>query len=112
MSKPICAIVGAGEVLGRSLAAKFADEGSDIGLISRSEEGSRAAIDAVVTARVNTKTRHFPADATQPSSIEQAMGSLADPDAVAESYWLVHCQPRSAWSNEVELRPHMENWTC
>ena len=243
MSKPICAIVGAGEGLGRSLAAKFAGEGFDIGLISRSEEGSCAAIDAAVTARVNTKTRHFPADATQPSSIEQALGSLvdvfgdvdvliynvcdgfprcepldmdydemervfrlevvgafaatksvlpamrqrgsgsilfssataalrgsasyplyaigkfglraltqslarayskdgvhivhirldcdldvprmrelygdrydpdilADPDAVAESYWLVHCQPRSAWSNEVELRPHMENWTC
>ena len=78
MSKPICAIVGAGEGLGRSLAAKFAGEGFDIGLISRSEEGSRAAIDAAVKARVNTKTRHFPADATQPSSIEQAMGSLVD----------------------------------
>ena len=37
---------------------------------------------------------------------------LADPQAVAESYWLIHCQPRSAWSNEVELRPHTENWTC
>jgi short-subunit dehydrogenase len=38
MSRPICAIVGAGEGLGRSLAAKFAGEGFDIGLISRSEE--------------------------------------------------------------------------
>ena len=38
--------------------------------------------------------------------------NLADPDAVAESYWLTHCHPRSAWSNEVELRPHTENWTC
>ncbi len=36
---------------------------------------------------------------------------LADPDGVAESYWLLHRQPRSAWSNEVELRPHTENWT-
>ena len=36
---------------------------------------------------------------------------LAKPDAVAESYWWVHCQPRSAWSNELELRPHTENWT-
>ena len=78
MSKPICASVGAGEGLGRSLAAKFAGEGFDIGLISRSEEGSRAAIDAAVTARASTKTRHFPADATQPSSIEKAMGILVD----------------------------------
>ncbi len=243
MSKPICAIVGAGEGLGRSLAAKFAGEGFDIGLVSRSAEGSRAAIDAAVNARTDTKTRHFTADATQPHSVEQAMSDLidvvgdvdvliynvcdgfsrcepldmsydemervfrlevvgafaatksvlpamrkrgsgsilfssataalrgsvsyplyaigkfglralsqslakayakdgvhiahirldcdldvprmhelygdrydpeilADPDAVAESYWLVHCQPRSAWSNEVELRPHTENWTC
>ena len=29
------------------------------------------------------------------------------PDAVAETYWQIHCQPRSAWSFEVDLRP----WT-
>jgi len=36
---------------------------------------------------------------------------LADPDGVAESYWLTFKQPKSAWSNEVELRPHTERWT-
>jgi len=36
---------------------------------------------------------------------------LADPDDVAESYWLAYQQPRSAWSNEVELRPYTEGWT-
>jgi NAD(P)-dependent dehydrogenase (short-subunit alcohol dehydrogenase family) len=36
---------------------------------------------------------------------------LASPDAVAESYWLTHLQPKSAWSNEIELRPHTEVWT-
>ena len=36
---------------------------------------------------------------------------LADPDAVAESYWWAHRQPKSAWSNEIELRPHTEKWT-
>ena len=36
---------------------------------------------------------------------------LANPDDVAEAYWLTHLQPRSAWSNEVELRPHTETWT-
>ncbi len=36
---------------------------------------------------------------------------LAKPEDIAQSYWLTHLQPRSAWSNEVELRPHTENWT-
>ncbi len=37
---------------------------------------------------------------------------LANPADVAEAYWLTHLQPRSAWSNEVDLRPYTENWTC
>lgn len=243
MSQPVCLIVGAGAGLGRSLAAKFAGEGFDIGLVSRTPASSRAAIDAAIAARADTRTLHLVADATRPSSLEQAVGDLADslgqadvliynvcdgfprcepldmdyaamervfrlevvgafaaaksvlpamrqrasgsilfssataalrgsashplyaigkfglralsqslakayakdgvhivhirldcdldvprmqqlyadrydpeiladPDAVAESYWLIHRQPRSAWSNEVELRPHTENWTC
>ena len=38
-------------------------------------------------------------------------GKLANPDDVAESYWLTYQQPGSAWSNEVELRPYTEGWT-
>lgn len=37
---------------------------------------------------------------------------LADPDDVAETYWLTYQQPKGAWSNEVEIRPHTETWTC
>ena len=36
---------------------------------------------------------------------------LADPDDVAQSYWLTYLQPRQAWSNEIELRPFTEKWT-
>jgi NADP-dependent 3-hydroxy acid dehydrogenase YdfG len=36
---------------------------------------------------------------------------LANPDDVAETYWLTYLQPKSAWSNEVEIRPHTEAWT-
>lgn len=35
---------------------------------------------------------------------------VANPDDVARTYLWVHQQPRSAWSNEVELRPHTESW--
>lgn len=46
-----------------------------------------------------------------PSYLEQLGedGSL-DPDAIAETFWATHAQPRCAWSQEVELRPFKENW--
>ncbi|HKV14519.1 MAG TPA: SDR family oxidoreductase [Reyranella sp.] len=36
--------------------------------------------------------------------------SLLDPDAIAETYWSVLQQHRSAWSWEVELRPWLEKF--
>jgi len=239
MAKPVCAIIGAGEGMGRALAAKFAREGHDLALVSRSAKGSGAALQAA--AEAGADARFFAGDATQPESIEQALGQaaadmgpievliynvrdsfprcepldisyadlnailhievvgalaaakavmpamrerghgsvifssataayrgsgnhplyaigkfglrglsqsltkayakdgvhvvhvrldcdldmpmmrklygdadtsgLADPDAVAESYWWVHQQPKAAWSNEIELRPHTETWS-
>ena len=242
MSRSVCAIVGAGEGLGRSLAARFAGEGFDIALISRTETGSRAAAESAAGANRQARVRFLAADATQPATIEQALATvaremgevhvliynargsftrceplamtyaqlddiyhvevvgafaaaksvipamrergngsvlfssataalrgsgvvplyaigkfglralsqslakayakdgvhvvhfrldcdldvplmrelygddynpeaLADPDAVAEAYWWAHRQPRAAWSNEIELRPHTEAWT-
>ena len=242
MSRPVCAIVGAGEGLGRALSARFAGENFDIGLISRSREGSSAAAEAAVSANPEAKVDFFAADARQPETVERALrdvasglgeveiliynargefarrdpldmtyaeleeiyrvevvgafaaaravlpamrgrgtgsvmfssataafrGSathplyaigkfglralsqslarayskdgvhvvhmrldcdldvplmrerygadrasahLADPDAVAESYWWAHRQPKAAWSNEIEIRPHTESWT-
>ena len=35
---------------------------------------------------------------------------ILDPDAIAENYWQLHVQPRSAWSHELDMRPWMENW--
>ena len=239
-SPPLCTIIGAGEGLGRALAEKFAGQGFSIALISRSEAGSAAAVEAA--AAVTPNVRYCSADAVQPETIESALtevteemgaidvliynvrgdfttcepldmtytaleqnyrvevvsafaaartvlpammkrsrgsiffssataayrGSrthplyaigkfglralsqslakayakcgvhiihvrldcdldvpymreiygekyepetLASPDDVAESYWLTHLQPRSAWSNEIELRPYTEVWT-
>ena len=242
MSRSVCAIVGAGEGLGRALAARFAGGGFDVGLVSRSREGSRAAAEAAVSADPGAKVGFFAADARQPETVERALNDvaseigevevliynvrgelarrdpldmtyaeleeiyrvevvgafaaaravlpamrrrgagsvifssataafrgsathplyaigkfgvralsqslakayskdgvhvahmrldcdldvplmrarygddradahLADPDAVAQAYWWAHKQPKAAWSNEIEIRPHTEKWT-
>jgi NAD(P)-dependent dehydrogenase (short-subunit alcohol dehydrogenase family) len=36
--------------------------------------------------------------------------SRLDPDAIAETYFQTHAQPRSAWSFQVELRPAVEKF--
>jgi len=36
--------------------------------------------------------------------------ALLDPDAIAQSYWHVLTQPRSAWTSELELRPWVEKF--
>jgi len=37
-------------------------------------------------------------------------GGVLDPDAIAENYWQIHCQPRTAWTHELDLRPWIEDW--
>lgn len=32
------------------------------------------------------------------------------PASIADAYWMVHSQPRSAWTHELDLRPFSENW--
>ncbi|MEL6257981.1 MAG: SDR family NAD(P)-dependent oxidoreductase [Pseudomonadota bacterium] len=32
------------------------------------------------------------------------------PGAIAEAFWTLHAQPRSAWSHELDLRPFKEAW--
>jgi len=33
---------------------------------------------------------------------------ILDPEAIAENYWHLHLQARSAWTHELDLRPWME----
>jgi NAD(P)-dependent dehydrogenase (short-subunit alcohol dehydrogenase family) len=35
---------------------------------------------------------------------------VLDPAAIAENYWLIHNQPKSAWTWEMDLRPWAEPW--
>jgi len=38
----------------------------------------------------------------------KAQQGILDPDAIAEAYWQLHRQPRSAWTHELDLRPWLE----
>jgi NAD(P)-dependent dehydrogenase (short-subunit alcohol dehydrogenase family) len=40
----------------------------------------------------------------------KAKDGILAPDAIAENYWLLHCQTRSAWTHELDLRPWIETW--
>ncbi|HUH86256.1 MAG TPA: SDR family oxidoreductase [Stellaceae bacterium] len=40
----------------------------------------------------------------------KAKDGILAPDAIAENYWLLHCQTRSAWTHELDLRPWLEPW--
>lgn len=35
---------------------------------------------------------------------------ILNPDAIAETYWQLHMQPRTAWTHEMDLRPWIETW--
>lgn len=35
---------------------------------------------------------------------------LLNPDHIAQSYVMLHNQPRTAWTHEIDLRPYAENW--
>ena len=40
----------------------------------------------------------------------KASDGILNPDAIAEAYWQLHCQHRSAWTQELDLRPWSETW--
>jgi NADP-dependent 3-hydroxy acid dehydrogenase YdfG len=37
-------------------------------------------------------------------------GRLVNPASIAEAYWVLHQQPRDAWTHELDIRPSREAW--
>ena len=35
---------------------------------------------------------------------------ILNPDHIADQYWMLHCQPRDAWTHELDLRPWLEKF--
>ena len=35
---------------------------------------------------------------------------ILNPDHIADAYWMLHEQPRDAWTHELDLRPYMERY--
>jgi NAD(P)-dependent dehydrogenase (short-subunit alcohol dehydrogenase family) len=83
MTHPVCAIVGAGDGLGKSLAARFAREGYRLLLASRSAAGSAAALAAAEAAAPGAGHEFVAADATRPEQLEAALAGAADGEDVA-----------------------------
>ncbi len=46
----------------------------------------------------------------RPERIGDGFDNMLDPDAIAEAYLQLHCQHRSAWAWEIELRPWVEKF--
>jgi len=80
--------------LAQSMARELGPEGIHV---------AHVVIDgAIDTAFIRT---NFPARA----ALKEQDGILS-PEAIAETYWQLHLQPRSAWTHEMDLRPWIETW--
>ncbi len=44
------------------------------------------------------------------SGLDSPDGSLIDTYQIAEAYWMLHNQPRTAWTHELDIRTATEHW--
>lgn len=115
--------VGSENGVGGALCRRFAREGFHVIACGRTEAkvagvaesirgagheashavGDTTEIDGVIDGEVvNTKfpgvKEHF------------GEGGMLKPDDIAESYWMLHSQPKTAWTLELDIRPDRESF--
>lgn len=96
-SAGFCAFAGAKHAL-RALAQSMARELGPKGI-----HVAHIVIDGAIDTQFIAE--NFP----QRYALKDNDGILS-PDAIAENYWQLHRQHRSAWTHELDLRPWMEAW--
>ena len=81
---------------------------------ARAEHGARAwaAGHPRGARRDRRRDRHRldPRELSRARTRSRTQDGILDPEAIAENYWHLHCQPRSAWTHELDLRPWIERW--
>ncbi|GAB7046486.1 SDR family oxidoreductase [Catenuloplanes indicus] len=70
----VIAIVGAGSLLGRAIATRFAAEGLDVALIAR----DRDALDAIAAGITGVRVGVFPADITDRAALTRALADAEE----------------------------------
>lgn len=85
---------GALRMLSQSLAREFGPQGIHVAHI---------IIDGVING--DRVVKGFP-------EFAKGLGEdgLLDIDAIAENYWNIHCQHKTTWTQEIDLRPFKENF--
>lgn len=64
---------------------------------------AHVVVDGVIEGeRARTRLAHF--------AELKAKDGMLQPAAIAESYWMLHKQPRDSWTFELDLRPWIETW--
>ncbi len=93
----LCASFAAGKfamrATGQSLAREFGPQGVHV---------AHAIIDGVINTPKYQKMAWTCNEGKEDGAIE--------PDAIADAYWWLHTQPRSAWTHEIDIKPYCEKW--
>ena len=66
----------------------------------------------IIDAGVDTA---FVRDRIKAAQGEEAVANLPpdrlmNPSSIADTYWMLHNQPRDAWTHELDIRPYGEQW--
>ena len=96
--KPQAALLlGAGNFLGGAMARRFAREGFHV--VGARRRGALEPLD-------RDSTRALSPDCFE----KRTANGIMRPDDLAEIYWQLHRQPRSAWTFETDVRTSVEPW--